>query len=216
MRKLLRAGATTALFAILASAADNDAAIRTTFVKPWMEAVQAKDPDRVKRLFHPKVLACLNEQTRDYFDNILANETRFEGRRPYRVIQIVALLGPPPDWLPADSFSYPIQPTYQVEVELGETTLVRYLAPANGSWYEVYPCPNEKGIALMHERMAKAKEQRARAEQLASELKDPLLAELKDLINQNRTIDAVKRYREATGTDLTTARMVVDVVRIAK
>lgn len=213
MRKLLRAALMSALLASPAPCASPDAAIRTTFIEPWIKAVQSKDATKVKRLIHPKVLACMNDQTRDYFDNIFANETRFDGRRPYRVIQIVALLGPPPDFLPADSFPYPVQPTYQVEVELGDTILVRYLAPANGSWYEVYPCPNEKGIAFMHQQITEGKEQRRRVEQLAAELKDPLLAELKDLVSQKRTIDAIKRYREATGADLTTAKMVIDAVR---
>jgi len=204
------------LMTCLASAADNEATIRANFIKPWMEAVQSKDPARVVTFFHPQVQACMNPQNREYFDYIAANETRFERTDSYHVTSISPLEGLPPALLPADQFVYPVKPTYQVEVQLGNTTLFRYLAQAKGSWYVVYPCPNEKGIALIHEQIAKGKEQRRHAEELASAIKDPLLAELKDLVGQKRIIDAIKRYREATGTDLTTAKMVVDVVRSAR
>jgi len=198
---------------LLVAKAEDNTAIRTTFIVPWMKAVQAKDTEGVKRVIHPQVLACINDQNHEYFDNILGTETRFEGKKPYKIVQILPLLGPPPEWLPADSFAYPVQPSYQVEVQLGDVTLVRYLAPVKNSWYEVYPCPNEKGMAMMHERMAKAREQQRRVEQLVADLKEPLLAELKGLLDQKRVVDAVKKYREASGTDLTTAKMVIDVLR---
>lgn len=42
-----------------------------------------------------------------------------------------------------------------------------------------------------HEQIAKGIAQRNRAAQLASELKNPLLGELKDLTKQKRLIDAI-------------------------
>ncbi len=61
--------------------------------------------------------------------------------------------------------------------------------------------------------MVQGEQQRQRVAQLAAELKDPLLGELKALVKQQRTIDAVKRYLAATGvTDLTLARMVIGVI----
>jgi hypothetical protein len=202
------------LIAALSSAAlagDVDSAIRTTFIKPWMEAVQSKDPAKVKRFFHPKVLACLNDQTREYFEHSFAQEVRHDIKGGYRVTRI-APLDTPPSW-PADSFTYPVQPTHEIQVEFGETVLIRYLAAANGTWYEVDPCPTEKGVALVHEQIVKGAEQRKHATQLAAELKDPLLTEVKSLLGRGQLIDAVKKYQAGTGTDLTTSRMVIEILR---
>ncbi len=214
MSKLVSRLPVGALLAFQALAADVDAAIQTTFVKPWMQVVQSKDPGKVMRLFHPKLLACLNDRTREYLDYLAREEVNnkdFQGGHP--VIKIAAMDGPPPAWLPTDAFPYPVRPTHEVRIEWGDTTFIRYLAEANGSWYEIFPCPNEKGLAFMREQIAKGIEQRNRAAQLASELKNPLLAELKDLTKQKRLIDAINRYQEATGADLTTAKMVIDVVQ---
>ena len=58
---------------------------------------------------------------------------------------------------PPDIFTYPVQPTHEIQVEIGNTTLIRYLAAVNGKWYEVYPCPTEKGIALIHQQIEQRK-----------------------------------------------------------
>jgi hypothetical protein len=206
----------TAALCILSSqafAAGEEAAIRSTFIEPWMQALQSKDPARVMRFVHPLVLRCINPQNREIFEGITAEETSYDLKGGYRIAKIAPMTGPMPEFLPADGFPIPVAPTYEVDVEAGGIIFVRYLAPVNGSWYEVFPCPNEKGVAFFHEQMAAGVAQKKRAQQLASELKDPLLDELKSLIKQRQFIDAIKRYQAVTGVDLTTAKMVIDVVR---
>jgi hypothetical protein len=51
-----------------------------------------------------------------------------------------------------------------------------------------------------------------KADLVAEGLKDPLLGELKDFLVQKRKIEAVKRLRDATGTDLSTAMRVLNVI----
>jgi hypothetical protein len=200
------------LLASQAFAAGADAEIRRTFIQPWMNAMRSPDSASVRRFLHPQVLACLNDQTREYFDYVAAQEISRKVSGAYQVLKVAPMQGPPPAFLPADSFTYPVQPTYEVQVDSGDTTFVRYLAPAGGSWYEVYPCPNQKGMAFMHQQIVLGTEQRKQAAQLAAELKDPVLGEVQALLKQKRTIEAIKRYREATGADLTTAKMVVELI----
>ena len=197
----------------LAMAADAESAIRTTFVPNYISALRSHDTARIRTFLHPQVLGCMNEKSQEYFDYLARSEARDDVEGEYKITQVGAMSGPAPMLgLPEDGFRYPIQPAYEVHVEFkdGQLELIRFLAESHGEWFELYPCPNEKGIVLVHEYMLRGEEQRRRAAQLAAELKDPLLGELKALVKQQRIIDAVKRYQQATGTsDLTTARMVV-------
>jgi hypothetical protein len=191
--------------------AADDAAIQSTFVKPWIEALRSKDAAKIQRFYHPQVLACANAATKQYFDSILDREANSAVAGAYHVTRIAPLKGPPPAFLPEDSFSYPVQPTYEVQIQFDQSDVVfiRYLAPANGNWFEVFPCPNEKGVAFVRKQIADGIEQQKRSNQLVSELKEPLLSELKALLAQQRKLEAVKKYQAASGVDLTTAVTVI-------
>lgn len=199
-----------------AIAADPDTAIRATFVPAYIEALRSRDTARIRKFVHPRVLACMNENTKEYFDDLSRSEAEADVTGNYVIYGITKMTEPGPLFgLPEDGFRYPLQPAYEVHIQFkeGRLELIRFLAESNGSWLEDYPCPNEKGMAFMHEQMAKGEQQRQRVTQLAAELKDPLRSELKALVKQERIIDAVERYRAVSGvTDLTTARMVIGVL----
>ncbi len=199
-----------------AIAADPDTAIRTTFVPAYIAALRSRDTTRIRKFLHPQVLACMNENTKEYFDSLSRNEAGTDVTGNYVIYGLTKMTEPGPLFgLPEDGFRYPLQPAYEVHIQFkeGRLELVRFLAESEGSWLEVYPCPNEKGMAFMHEQMVQGEQQRQRVAQLVAELKDPLLSELKALVKQQRIIDAVKRYQVVSGiTDLTTARMVIGVL----
>lgn len=94
--------------------------------------------------------------------------------------------------------------------------MVEYLAQSNGSWFEVLHCPDEKGMAAFREQQKEGAEQRRKVAQLLAQLKDPLRSELRELLSQQRKIDAVKKYREATNADLTTAVLVMNALQMSK
>ena len=56
----------------------------------------------------------------------------------------------------------------------------------------------------------------ARIDSLVGALKDPLLSQLRDLLQRGQTIEAITQYRAATGQDLTTAHDVVHALRDAR
>jgi hypothetical protein len=72
--------------------------------------------------------------------------------------------------------------------------------------------PQRKGLAFFHESLAKGAEQKRQVALLLAQLKDPPLGELKDLLKQHRKIDAVKKYQQATGQDLTLSVMVMNAI----
>jgi hypothetical protein len=204
-----------ALLALRACAASDDAAIQNTFVKPWIEAARPGDKARIEQFLHPLVRACINASTKEYFDFGLDNETRAVAAGSYLVTKLAPLKGPPPALLPEDGFPYPVQATYEVQIEFEKSSLlsVHFLAPANGSWFDVFPCPNEKGMAFMRQQLVAWAEQKKKAAQLLADLKDPLRSELTDLLQRGQKLDAIKKYQQAAGVDLTTAVAVINALR---
>jgi hypothetical protein len=203
------------LLALTAIGADTETAILHTFVEPWVAAIGTNRALDL-HLLHPEVQACWNDRTRPYFDSVLSNRTAKGTTAPYRITKLAPWQGPGPLLgLPADGFSYPVQPTYELHLrfENSNAEFVRYLAPEGGKWYMVLPCPNEKGIAYVRDNIAKANAQKERAAQLVAELKDPLRSELLALLRQHQMLNAVKRYQQATGLqDFTLAVMVMNAI----
>ncbi len=205
-------------FAASPSAASDDAAIQNTFVKPWIAAMQSKDKAAMERLYHPAVRACMNRATKEFFDFLADREMQDAAAGAYHSSKIAPLQQIAPTFLPEGDVRYPVTPAYQVQIDVehSDLTYTRFLAPSNGSWYEVYPCPNEKGMAYLREQQKQGAEQRKKVAQLAAGLKDPLRSELKDLLRQQRKIDAVKKYQTATKVDLTTSVLVMDALQKSK
>jgi hypothetical protein len=56
---------------------------------------------------------------------------------------------------------------------------------------------------------------KAEAAKLASELKEPLLSELKRLLQQGHRGEAIKKYSKEAGTDMTTAVQVINALESA-
>lgn len=160
----------------------------------------------------------MTAENREYFDYLFANDLRGAPRAQYKTASISPLPpNPQPFGLPAEMFAYPVRPTHQVQIdfETGPTssvTVIRVIAVLSGSWFDVLPCPTAEGVQYFREHVAAGERQKARARQLAADLKAPLLSELKGLLRQQRKIDAIKRYQEAAGVDLTTAVQVIEVI----
>jgi hypothetical protein len=212
MRKLAVA------FVLLASsawAASDDAAIQSTFVKPWVEALLSRDQARIASFLHPAVRACINAGTKEFFDFALQQEVHSGVSGPYRVTKLEPMRQAAPTFLPAEDVLYPVQPAYEVDIEFEQNNYVftRFLAPSNGSWFEVFPCPTEKGVAYIHEQGIKRAEQEKKAAQLLAQLKDPLRAELTDLLRRQLKFDAIKKYQAAASVDLTTAVTVINALQ---
>src|SRR5580658_703692 len=96
VRAMGRLAISFAVLALRAFAASDEAAIQSTFVKPWIEAARSGDKARIEQFIHPLVRACISATTKDYFDFGQDNEARAVGAGPYRVTKLAPLQGPPP------------------------------------------------------------------------------------------------------------------------
>src|ERR1700683_2124677 len=144
-----------ALMALRAIAASDDAAIESTFVKPWVEALRSKDKARIERFYHPAVRACINPGTQEYFDYMLDQEAHSDSSGADHITKLAPLTSVPAGLFPEDGFHIPVQPTYEVQVDFDQGQLmVEYLAESNGSWFEVLLCPNETGRAYFRKQLA--------------------------------------------------------------
>ncbi|HXZ80952.1 MAG TPA: hypothetical protein VEG30_13565 [Terriglobales bacterium] len=190
---------------------------RQQFARNYIAAVQSKDPTRVRQLLHPQLLACINASNREYFDFLINHDVEEAPRGKYDISitpveHEMVVPGAPPR-----AFKYPVHPSYQVQINWeprpnSSVTIIRTIAANNGEWFLVYPCANAEGARLFRENLEKGRAQREHARELASEIKDPLLTQLKTLVGQGQRIDAVKKYQSATGADLTTAVQVINAL----
>ncbi len=116
------------------AASDDEAAIQSTFVKPWVEALRSKDKARLERLFHPAVRACINSSTQEFFD--IGIERLMDPVRsgPYRITKLAPMTGPFPAFLPEDGFHVPVQPTYDLNLQFDQSDEVMAIFSGAVEW----------------------------------------------------------------------------------
>jgi hypothetical protein len=203
-----------ALLATSAYAADQEV-IESTFIKPWVKALQSKDKDGLERLFHPAVRACINSSTQEFFDVGIQRLMDPVPSGPYLITKLAPWTGPFPAFLPEDGFRSPVQPTYEMNLQFDESdeVLAIFLAKSGGGWLEVFPCPNEKGMAYFRQSLVDYAAAEKKAADLVAALRDPLLGELKDLLRKREKGEAIEKYRAATSADFGTAVRVINALQ---
>ncbi len=205
-------------FALLASCAwgaSDEAAIENTFVKPWVQALRSRDKAALERLFHPAVRACINPSTQEFFDVGVQRLMDPAQGGPYRITKLAPMTGPFPAFLPEDGFKVPIQPTYDMNLQFdqSDTVMAIFLAQSNGGWYEVFPCPNEKGMVYFRQTLVDYAEAQKKAAQLAASLQDSLRSEINDLLRQQQYAQVIQKIRDATGADTGMAMRVMNLLK---
>lgn len=185
------------------------------FAKEFVEAVNSKNAERRLALLHPQSRACINAQTQPYYDWIFSRQSRHVIPAAYKVTT-----NPVPGDTPLMSdgrSDYPLRPTQQLQIDFEtgpyrSTSIILLIARDGAGWREVLPCPRPDAIAGIRVVEAERAQQERRVRSLVAKLADPLRAEIIALARQGRRIDAIKKYRAATGEDLSTAKSVVDLL----
>jgi len=152
-----------ALAAAAPAAAQAPTAAQQRFAAAYVAALQSNDPSQVKAIYHPATLACINAASQPYFDAVLdkALQSGAEFGGPYRLTSFKAPAGPA-FMDGSDLFIYPVTPTYEMQIDArgGDNmhvkirTLIVYLAPTNGGWGVVLPCPTAKGMQMIRQQLA--------------------------------------------------------------
>lgn len=148
-----------------AAAAQPPTPAQRQFAATYIAALRSNDLKRLRSVYHPATLACINAADRSYYDYQFAGdlETGASLTGAYELEAFKPFAGPAePFGVPADAFAYPVRPTQVMQINArtsaGQTmVMLVYLAPANGSWGSILPCPNAKGVQMIQQQAAQRK-----------------------------------------------------------
>jgi hypothetical protein len=181
---------------VFAGTPGNEKDLPTALANIYVAAKQAKNTAQIIALLHPKVRGCMTDANREYFDYLWSDDfkTFTSAKIPRISITPVAADGGPrlQAFLPAEDFPYPVRPTHTIQINFegslqsntyGASSAIMEIAEEHGAWYWVTACPTAKGVEFIKQQKEEGKRQKARARQLASEIKEPLLSQIKALFS---------------------------------
>lgn len=186
------------------------------FAKVFVDAVNSKSTERRLELLHPRSRACINAQTQPYHDWIISRQSKHV--IPAANYKVVAEVLSGKQALAFDGKSdYPLLPTHQLQIDFetgahSSTSIVLLIVRDGKRWYEVLPCPRPETVTSIRAAAVNRADQERRVHLLVAKLRDPLRAEIIALARKGQRIDAIRKYRDAMGEDLSTAKSVVDVL----
>jgi len=191
------------------------------FAADYMAAAASGDAQRMRALIHPKSLACVTEANRDFFDELLARSMRpgLSGAHRLTSVRRIDLAEPP--GVPPGMGAYPVAPTHRIQIDVvsgpnRSLTIVRDLALVDGGWRTVVVCPTAEGLAAFRNARQAGEQEQARARSLAAAIDAPLAVELRALLKEGRRVEAIERYRGASGEGLAMSRRVVELLEAAR
>lgn len=197
----------------LFSRASNHPATIQDLVSRYVAANNAQDAGAMNALLHPKSLACVTPENRDFYDRAVAVSMRQSIPADYHFTDTV--LGEK-DALPLSSYAtFPVRPTHQIQLEYSggaeeSGTVMFWLVSENGRWYKDDPCINSAIIKQFHDDLPNIKTREQATKTLVAQIPQPLLSDLKSLLKEGKSATASKRYAQATGKDNDTALMVIE------
>ena len=81
-----------------------------------------------------------------------------------------------------------------------------------GHWFYIVPCPTPEATEMFRLAGLEREKEAVRVEALAAGMDEALRAELNALLAAGDRIAAMRRYAEASGEDLATARAIIGVL----
>ena len=183
------------------------------FAQTFVDALRSKQPERRLEVIHSRSRACINPQTRPYYDWIFTRQEKYAIPGHYKTT-IMPLRQDAP--LPGDGQSaYPVHPTHQMQIDFDagaykSVSMIVLIAREGTRWREVLACPTGDAVARARISAVENAERGRKAQMLVRQMPGLLRAELMELLKAGRRVDAIRRYAAASGEDITTARSVID------
>lgn len=206
-------GLTVAGCSSLLSLPNNHPTTIQQLVSRYVAANNAQDASAMNALLHPKSLACVTPENRDFYDRAVAVSMRQFIPADYHFTDTPV---GEKDTLPLDGYeTFPIRPTHEIQVEYSggpeeSGTVIFWLIAENGRWYKDDPCINAVIIKHFHDDLPNIKAREQANKTLVAQIPQPLLSELTSLLKEGRSATASKRYAQATGKDNDTSLAVID------
>jgi hypothetical protein len=185
------------------------------FVAQYVAAMNAKDVARLLSFYHPKSLACITPETKDYYDGAMAVSLRQSVPANYKFSVTPVNEG---NLKAIESMArFPVKPTNELHIDYQQGddsgTVVMWLARENGRWFADQPCATEQSLKQFRDGAAARQVAMARYKSLADGIKDPLRSELIAMLRKHETGAATDRYREASGQDMQTSMFVINELK---
>jgi len=181
-------------------------------VNRFVAATNARDANGLNALLHPKSLACVTPENKDFYDRVV----EFSMREPISPsYHFTDTLITEKDKVPADGYGdFPLRPTHQIQIQYTKGAedygiVIFWLVQENGHWFKDDPCIRAEMIKQFHDDLPNIKAREEATKALVAQIPDSLLGELKSLIRAGKSASASRRYREATGKDGNTSLAVV-------
>ena len=188
------------------------------FISDYVAAVNGQDIDGLKRLVHPKYLACINNENQAYFHDYFSREIKESIPNNYKIAKITQIGNAEP-LLMAEAFSYPVRPTHWVQIDFARSaydskSILQQIVKVEDAWFMVVPCPTPDTVRRFRQAKIAKETQKERAKVLFGKLNDPLLSELKQLLEEGKKVQAWKRYSSVTGESLSMAKGVLALLNV--
>lgn len=186
------------------------------FLSAFVAASRSGRPDAVRALVHPATFQRGEKHARAFLAEWLSREAHRAIPETRRVTTTAIARDAP---LPfEDSFVYAVRPTLSLQIDFDESprrgvSMVRsVLVDDDGVWWLVVALPSEETLAKMRRSRVDADRTEQLAPDLARDIEEPVLSELKALLRDGKKISAIKRYREVSGEGLRVSKAVIDAL----
>jgi hypothetical protein len=185
------------------------------FATKYVAATNAKDISQLRQFLYPKSLACITPENKDYYDAMASHTV--EPIPPNYKFSVVPVNEGNLKALESMGQRWTVKPAQELHIDYQQGDDVGghivYLIQENGRWYYDLPCATDASIKQYRENAAANEAALAHYRVLASEIKEPLRSQLRNLLQAHETGTAVDRYHQATGQDYKTSMLVIQALK---
>ncbi len=182
------------------------------FVTEYVAAYDAKDAPRLLALYAAKSRACINAETKDFYDGTL--EMMWQTPIPAKYTFTVTPVDES-NLKAVEAFGrFPDHPSRELHIDYQQGddsgTVIVYLMQENARWRADQPCATEQTLKQFRDEAPERKARDAHFKALADGIQEPLRASLIELVRAHKTAAAIERYKDASGQDRQTAMLVIN------
>ena len=152
------------------------------FAQAWVEAVNAHDLERFKKLIHPECLKKITAKNKNFYDDYISQQFGDQVPKNY-IVNISAIPTEEQDSGMEGLLNYPLKPTHKIQIDFdikkhaydNKVTMIFEVVKEGDRWFYVLAEPTDQALVQFRKESLEAK-------QIAKSLDSQLLKELEDLI----------------------------------
>jgi len=191
----------------------NQPATINEFVKQCVAAINARDLAAYRSLASSKSLACINDESHDFYGRMFHVDLRHPIPADYKFT--TKEVGKDDDIGYGGYAVFPLRPSQQVQIDYTQGmensgTVIFWLVQDHGGWSDVFPCATAETLQKFKAKLPEIKANEEKTKALIAGLTEPLRSELIALLKQGKSNTAATRYAQSTGHDHETGMFVVE------